>query len=543
MNTINLGVCSPSQVININIAVNDFSLLEFYNNNIVLNNEELEWSYSTDSVVWSCWMSYDKAGNILFDLETDYFIRAKVNSPITKIVYDGIETSEYSTSLAKCFDFNSSIQNPNQYNPYANTEYAMGLYQQLTETVNSVVGIPIYYFKLAPNVGSKDITFKEYTLMDVESVKQIKLIINENQMPSSKPEFSEWGFDFSTDWETEISKSIFASAFGNNAKPMEGDLVYIPMMKRMWMVNGSYEEKNEGFMWQTTTFKVALVKYQEKGSVDLGDTEEFINTLVANKYEDLFGNDENRQSGQETVECPEYAAMPIYPVFESDAVRKYVSMSEGYFDLNGKLISSPKYNKGIVIAENMYDWTNVLNECIIAYQTPFIGTDGTVSFIITTGNRNCEGKLFNIGNIEININITPKKTLLSVFNLLELEIESDQTYLVYIRWSKSMNLLEMSAVHYTYPANIPLYSLQNYHYKLDFNNVKTNVTKYDIELEQCEKKDVITYSFDGKITNIKVYDRYIDNVSELIQMYPTNQHLLINDTARKFVELPGTYTR
>ena len=106
-----------------------------------------------------------------------------------------------------------------------------------------------------------------------------------------------------------------------------------------------------------------------------------------------------------------------------------------------------------------------------------------------------------------------------------------------------MNLLEMSAIHYTYPSNIPLYNLQNYHYRLDLNNVKTSVTKYDIELEQCEKKDVITYSFDGKITNIKVYDRYIDNVSELIQMYPTNQHLLINDTARKFVELPGTYTR
>ena len=543
MNTISLGVCNPAQLINLNIAVNDFSLLEIYNGDTLLNNEELEWSYSMDSVVWSCWMSYDKAGNNLFDLETDYFIRAKVNSPITKVVYNGIETNDYSTSLAKCFEFDNYIENPNQYNPYANTEYAMGLYQQLTETVNSIVGIPIYYFKLAPNVGSKDITFKEYTLMDVESVKQIKLIVNENQMPSSKPEFSEWGFDFSTDWETEISKTMFASAFGINAHPMEGDLVYIPMMKRMWMVNGAYEEKNEAFMWQTTTFKVALVKYQEKGSVDLGDTEEFINTLVANKYDDLFGNDENRQSGQETVECPEYAAMPIYPVFESDAVRKYVSMSEGYFDLNGKLISAPKYNKGIVIAENMYDWTNVLNECIIVYQTPFIGTDGTLSFIITTGNKNCEGKLFNVGNIEININITPRKTTLSVFDILNLEIESNQTYLVYIRWSKSMNLLEMSAIHYTYPSNIPLYNLQNYHYRLDLNNVKTSVTKYDIELEQCEKKDVITYSFDGKITNIKVYDRYIDNVSELIQMYPTNQHLLINDTARKFVELPGTYTR
>jgi len=542
MNTINLGSCAPSQVINLNIAVNDFSLLEIYNGDTLLNNEELDWSYSTDSVVWSCWMSYDKAGNNLFEFESDYFIRAKVNSPITKVLYDGVETTEYSTSLAKCFDFDNAIQNPNQYNPYANTEYAMGLYQQLTETVNSVVGIPIYYFKLAPNVGSKDITFKEYTLMDVDDVKQIKLIVNENQMPSSKPEFSEWGFDFSTDWETEISKTMFASAFGINAQPMEGDLVYIPMMKRMWMVNGAYEEKNEGFMWQATTFKVALVKYQEKGSVDLGDTEEFINTLVANKYEDLFGNDENRQSGQETVECPEYASMPIYPVFESDAVRKYVSMSEGYFDLNAKLISSPKYNKGIVIGENMYDWTNVLNECIIAYQTPFVGTDGTLSFIITTGSRNCVGKLFNIGNIEININITNQKTIISVFELLDLELDSNATYLVYIRWSKSMNLLEISAIHYTYPSNIPLYNLQNYHYKLDVNNIKTAVTKYDIELEQCEKKDVITYSFDGKITNIKVYDRYIDNVSELIQMYPTNQHLLINDTARKFVELPGTYT-
>ena len=54
---------------------------------------------------------------------------------------------------------------------------------------------------------------------------------------------------------------------------------------------------------------------------------------------------------------------------------------------------------------------------------------------------------------------------------------------------------------------------------------------------------MVHYSFDGKITNIKVYDKYIDNISEVLQMYPTNNHLLINDTARKFVELSGTYIR
>ena len=40
-----------------------------------------------------------------------------------------------------------------------------------------------------------------------------------------------------------------------------------------------------------------------------------------------------------------------------------------------------------------------------------------------------------------------------------------------------------------------------------------------------------------------VYDTYIDDNSELLQMLPTNQHLIINDVARKFVELPGPNIR
>ena len=41
------------------------------------------------------------------------------------------------------------------------------------------------------------------------------------------------------------------------------------------------------------------------------------------------------------------------------------------------------------------------------------------------------------------------------------------------------------------------------------------------------------------ITNFKLFDLYNDNTTELLQMYPTHQHLLINDTARRVVELPG----
>jgi hypothetical protein len=79
------------------------------------------------------------------------------------------------------------------------------------------------------------------------------MIIQDNQMPSSKPEFGDWAIDFQTDWETEISKGMFATAFGNTAQPMEGDLIYVPMMKRMWMVNGAYEEKKDAFSLLNST--------------------------------------------------------------------------------------------------------------------------------------------------------------------------------------------------------------------------------------------------------------------------------------------------
>ena len=78
-----------------------------------------------------------------------------------------------------------SISRENLYNPYANMDCAIGLQQQMVENVACMFGIPIYYFKLSPEATSGDITFKEYTLMNVADVKQIKMIVTDNQMPSS----------------------------------------------------------------------------------------------------------------------------------------------------------------------------------------------------------------------------------------------------------------------------------------------------------------------------------------------------------------------
>lgn len=536
-----LGTCAPPQVINFNIAFNDISTIAINDNCGEISKDNLQYGYSVDSTCWSCYMSYDEALAATSDINSDFYLRVKLQGSICSVTINGEPTTEYSTALAEGFNFTAcdTQTSSNIYNPYANMDGAIALQQNLVNTVSCMFGIPIYYFKLSPNTTSKDITFKEYTLMDVESVKQIKLLITDGTMPSSKPEFTDFGIDFQTDWETEITKASFATAFGPLAQPMEGDLIYIPMMKRMWMVNGAYEEKNESLMWIATTFKLSLVKYQEKGSVNLGETEALVNTFVKNKYEDLFGEDEDNtlDSGTAGVDAPKYAANSLYPVFESDATRKYVSCDT--IDIRTENI----YYKGTLIADSKYEFMkNGLIVSQIIYQKPYCGEEGSLSFILSPMVADFSGTLLSLCNININIqqDITDCILSVNIDEKLKLHLASNSVFFVVLRWSKCMNTCDFSAYKYIYNTNIPRYKLNSAHYWFDMDNVIDNcIDSYNEEFSVYDKSELVLHNFNGWITNIKLFDVYNDDLSELLQMYPTHQHLLINDTARQIVGLPG----
>ena len=528
-----LGSCNPPQIINLTYAISDMSSLKIYGNCNEYDHTELLYSYSVDNICWSCFMTYDECLENTVGLNSDFYIKVKLSGSICKVELDDDPIYDYTTQLAPGFNFTTE-ESSNLYDPYANTEDAVALQQQLAENVSSIVGIPVYYFKLAPNVGSKDITFKEYTLMDIESVKQIKLVIADGQMPSSKPEFADWGLEFQTDWETEITKQSFATAFGNTAQPMEGDLVYIPMMKRMWMVNGAYEEKNGALMWQATTFKVMLVKYQEKGSVDLGETEDLVNSFVKNKYDDLFGADERNtlDSGEAAVTAPIYAANNLYPIYESDATRKFMTCD------SIEISTNDLYYKGTLISDSKYEFLRNDVESKIIYQKQFCGSECSCSFIINPLIDFYEGTIISIGGININIEQNANKFILSV-NVDEnckLELESNSTYLCIFRFSQCMNLVDFNAYKYVHNKQIPIYKLQKMHYWFDMDNSLASYNgKFNIEFFVREKEDVYISNYGGTITNFKLFDIYNDNLMDLLQMYPTHQHLLINDTARKVV--------
>ena len=78
-NTSCLGSCNPPQIINFNLAINDISLIEIYNDcDCIYNTNELEYAYSLDNLCWSCYMSYDEALTNTIDINSDFYLRIKI---------------------------------------------------------------------------------------------------------------------------------------------------------------------------------------------------------------------------------------------------------------------------------------------------------------------------------------------------------------------------------------------------------------------------------------------------------------------------------
>ena len=545
LNSFDLCGCAPVQIVNMNLAINNINEIKVYNScDELYDLNSLQFAYSVDGLCWSCYISYDEFQSNTIDLHTDFYVRFKVQGEIKKIELNNQQFIDYSTQLDSSFNFTycNTSSSSNVYNPYANMDCAISLYQNLSNTVACITGIPIYYFKLAPNSGAKDITFKEYALMDVAAVKQIKLIVKDGQMPSSKPEFNDWGLDWQSDWETEISKQMFATAFGPTAQPTEGDLIYIPMMKRMWMVNEAYEEKRDGFMWVATTFKVTLVKYQEKGSVNLGDTESLVNSFVKNKYEDLFGDEEDTRGSGEEFNDPGLMAKQdnLTPIYESDATRKYVSV-EGI-----EIKDESTYYKGTVISDKIYYFTSLDTNKKVVYQQKYCGANGTISFIIKPqATMLYNGTLLQVGKFKVDIRQDMESTVLKVNKSpkLKLTLKNTKYYFVFLRWSKDLKIVEFSASEYTWPKSIPIYKLQNGNYYYNIDNRQTITDKWTIEYSVSNKVDVILNGFLGNITNIKLFNSYNDNISEILQMYPTNNTLIVNDTSRNILGMDGVIQR
>lgn len=528
--------CSIKRILQFNEAVNfgEIIVLDALDNIIT---GECMYSWSSAGVCWTNWVDYNTYKNLMRVFEGDYFLRILLFGSFSKVSINGLFTKCYSICIDSTSEFLKDFCGEEVlFQPYANLDCALLLQQQLADSIICMLGIPIFYFQTAPREDSADYTFKEFTLHDVVAVKQLKLMIQDGTMPSSNPKLNDFDFDWETDWETELSKTQFAKAFGDTSFPKNNDFIYIPMMKRMWQVNAAYDEKSEGLLWRSTTWKLSLVKYNDSTNIDNGNFDGIIDNWLTNTYDDIFGELENNEQERETqtfqTQSPTYAATNLYNIFNEDAVRKQYTKDS--IDILDKFYC----HRNNIIARNIYYPKSI--DSTIIYQKGICGESGTIMFIIDIDNDiDIEKNILEFGNIHIKY--SGENHSISVGDL---SYNLDKgVYIIIYKWNRDNYTTELNIYQQKYNTDIPKYKLRPESYYFDFENPQcelVGVYNNDYNMTKQEQCKILPYPV--KMSNIRYYNNVLDlkeSVKESIKYTTDNSKCVFNDLARPILSGHG----
>ena len=493
-------------------------------------------SWSTDTICWTNWVDYNTYISITKNIESDFYLRILISGSLNQVIINGVDTTCYSICIDSTNPFLSDFcGSQTLFQPYNNLDCALLLQSQLSDSIICMFGIPVYYFKVQPREDSIDYTFKEFKMHDVVDVKQVKLMIQDGQLPSSNPKLNEFDFDWEVDWETEISKNQFAKAFGDNAYPTSNDFIYIPMMKRMWEVNAAYDEKQEGLLWRATTWKLQLVKYNDAKNVISEGFDDIIDNWITNTYEEKFGipeEHEQRSTGGDAIDAPKYAANNLYNIYKEDAMRKQISSSISFNDVT-------ICHRNNIVARNEYIFASP--DDMVIYQNGICGDSGTIEFIIETNDKfdkSINKTILQFGEIDI-------KLIGSRLNVLDMNVNLDPNsiYMVIYRWDRKRYIVELNVYKQTCRSDLPKYSIRPEMYYFDFEKpVYEHTREYFNDYSLSQPKHCQVLGWPLKMSNIKLYNTYMtreDAILESIKYTTTHQNCIINDLARRVNDRRG----
>lgn len=252
-----------------------------------------------------------------------------------------------------CANILVDCDSENLYNPYGLQKPAH-LYKSLSSLANSVYGHNVVYYRVEPNVRSKDVILKEYSLYDVIEKATIKLMVPDNEFPTETNTFDIFGMGFE-DFEVHLLGAEFRKHFGEGKSPRSRDYLYFPFNNRMYEVNGV--SLADEFNRELTYFKLMLKKYENRTSTEKGEFEEDLKSLVVGT-EELFG-EEAKDEFKKVTKPQQYKGTHHAA---QDGVRQFVHKDLEIKDIN--LI-----NRWTVISRNYYDLSTILND---EFQAPAV---------------------------------------------------------------------------------------------------------------------------------------------------------------------------
>jgi len=242
------------------------------------------------------------------------------------------------------------------FRPYDVMSPAIKIYQEMSMAVSEMFGHCVRYFKTQAKIESADSILKEYSLFEVTDVKDVKVLVPDNQFPDNAVKFLPYDMDFGEGLEVHIVKEHFERAFGCDDLPEQKDYIYFPLIDRIFEVHSAYLFRD--FMAAESYYKVMLYKWQDKLNVMRTNPEidAYVNDLHGS-FDEVIGP-EMRREFEEITKPMQYQTIAIGGF---DHVRSHINEN---LSIETKNLS----NYFTIVGKYFYDNCKVMNWGDIAVQ-------------------------------------------------------------------------------------------------------------------------------------------------------------------------------
>jgi hypothetical protein len=276
--------------------------------------------------------------------------------------------------------------NADGYNPYAVDELKQ-MAQGLSRMINRQWGIETNYYRATVDSFGTDVIMREYTLQNVQPAKCIKVVVPNNQFPDANFSFSPFGIDYSDlPFEVHIDKMYFEQIFGEGTRPQKRDIIFIPMMDKIFEIMDSFLHRN--IMQLQLFYKVKLYKWSPKPTnviVPTGTpTEE--NGLaqlaeITRNTETQFGSEQDREEKKVTnkqqlkkktirVDVLRTTINPNLIIEEKNLLNNFNVLTNFRYDLSS-ILPEPGYAYDVAVEyEQNCSWPAASNRTFAAWFKP-----------------------------------------------------------------------------------------------------------------------------------------------------------------------------
>jgi len=317
-------------------------------------------------------------------LSTSHYTSPKGNAPDNPPTFNAYRIGNVKGTI---------FLNSFNYNPYAVGEMIQ-MVEGLSGIINKQFGIESNYYRATVDDFGTDVILREYALQNVQPPECVKIVVPSNEFPDANYNFSPFGVDFSgIPFEVHIDKKYFESIFGKGAKPQKRDIIYFPLMDKIYEVMDSYLSRN--FMQTQLFYKVSLYKWSPRKTnvivpSSVPDSENPLLNLekIAKNTATLFGEQENleekkytnkQQFTQETHEKDilRSALNPNLVIIEQNLINFFNTLTNFRYDMSSILPESGRpYDIGIEY-DLLFNWPEDSNRTFTAWfkdNTPVTST-------------------------------------------------------------------------------------------------------------------------------------------------------------------------